>query len=803
MNHMPQFHCSDADSVWQTADRAARALPPAFALSATVAVNPFVGQADQTLAETATLMARLKGISLYPPRDWYASQIACGDITHADLAAGISDAGAGHALTPQALVFATQQARDETIALADMTDLAAGASGIDWPRLIKERIGAFLGVWFDQGQALWPQAKAGGVYAAWKAFASADRTLEIAGLKQFRAHVSHLPATAREAIFVAANQLGLTTRSKERTTETERYFHSLLLDLGGYGQYARQLQFAAERDGAGDDTVIELLAIRLCFETALHAQYHDAIAMGFRASLAACRQPLTPDREGLIDAALQAAAERAHARQLLARLAPQPEEQPAATRPTVQAVFCIDVRSEVFRRALETTDAGLVTSGFAGFFGMGIAHQPGGSSLREHRMPVLLPAGQFACTPADADDAQKKTLSGAFGRFRQAAVSSFAFVEALGPVYAAGLAAASLRLSGKKNGKNHGKAPHLLGTAPLADKCAQAERVLRGLSMTENFARLVVFVGHGATTTNNPFASALQCGACGGHAGDVNARLLAALLNEDAVRAALVEKGIVIPADTLFLAGLHDTVTDEVTLYAEDVDAASHGGDIARLADNLALAGKLARAERQSHAPVPSQMSPSTRSRDFAELRPEWGLAGCTAFIAAERSLTRNASLDGKVFLHDYCWEKDKGFAVLEQIMTAPVVVASWINLQYYGSSVAPALYGAGNKLLHNVVGGIGVLEGNGGMMRAGLPFQSVHDGKKLRHDPLRLLVVLAAPVEAVGDILTRHAGLCQLFDQGWMRLAVLDPVRKATLCYAGNGRWSEAEESLPEAAGF
>ena len=56
-------------------------------------------------------------------------------------------------------------------------------------------------------------------------------------------------------------------------------------------------------------------------------------------------------------------------------------------------------------------------------------------------------------------------------------------------------------------------------------------------------------------------------------------------------------------------------------------------------------------------------------------------------------------------------------------ILTAPVVVASWISLQYYGSTVAPtSVFGAGNKLLHNVTGGIGVVEGNGGLMRSGLP---------------------------------------------------------------------------------
>jgi uncharacterized protein YbcC (UPF0753/DUF2309 family) len=82
--------------------------------------------------------------------------------------------------------------------------------------------------------------------------------------------------------------------------------------------------------------------------------------------------------------------------------------------------------------------------------------------------------------------------------------------------------------------------------------------------------------------------------------------------------------------------------------------------------------------------------------------------------------------------------------------LTAPVVVASWISLQHHGPTVAPELFGTGKKLLHNVAGGIGVVEGNGGVLRAGLPLQSVHDCEGLVHEPLRISVVIEGP--ARGD---------------------------------------------------
>jgi uncharacterized protein len=156
---------------------------------------------------------------------------------------------------------------------------------------------------------------------------------------------------------------------------------------------------------------------------------------------------------------------------------------------------------------------------------------------------------------------------------------------------------------------------------------------------------------------------------------------------------------------------------------------------------------------------------------------------------------TEGRSLEGRAFLHDYVWQRDEGFGVLELIMTAPVVVASWISLQYYGSSVAPDLFGSGNKLLHNVIGGIGVIEGNGGALRAGLPWQSVHDGNALVHEPLRLSVCIEAPCEAMNAILEKHPGVRALFDNRWLHLFALDDAGRMARRYSGNLEWEAVTE--------
>ena len=324
------------------------------------------------------------------------------------------------------------------------------------------------------------------------------------------------------------------------------------------------------------------------------------------------------------------------------------------------------------------------------------------------------------------------------------------------------------------------------------------------MSLTGEFAPLVLMVGHGANVVNNPHASGLHCGACGGYSGEVNARLLASLLNDPEVRTGLAAAGIMVPAQTLFLGALHDTTADDVLIYAEDHPSPAHAEALSQTRTWLKSAGLIARSERALRLPRAATGDDiPKRTRDWAEVRPEWALAGCKAFIAAPRARTGGISLNGRAFLHDYAWRQDEGFGVLELIMTAPVVVASWISLQYYGSSVDPEVWGGGNKLIHNVVGGIGVVEGNGGTLRAGLPWQSVHDGDKLVHEPLRLTVCIEAPLQAMTDILVRHDNVRALFDNRWLHLIALDDEGQMAWRYTGDLEWekvdSEGRTALPE----
>ena len=153
-----------------------------------------------------------------------------------------------------------------------------------------------------------------------------------------------------------------------------------------------------------------------------------------------------------------------------------------------------------------------------------------------------------------------------------------------------------------------------------------------------------------------------------------------------------------------------------------------------------------------------------------------WGLAGNAAFVIAPRARSRGVALEGRSFLHDYEASHDTDGSVLELIMTAPMVVTHWINMQYHASTVDNGRYGSGNKVLHNVVGGrLGVFEGNGGDLRIGLPMQSLHDGEKWIHTPLRLSVFIQAPQTMIETVVHKHAMVKQLLDNRWIHLFRLE----------------------------
>jgi len=591
------------------------------------------------------------------------------------------------------------------------------------------------------------------------------------------------------------------------------------------------------------------------------------------------------------------------------------EEKPPESRPLSQSIFCIDVRSECFRRQLEEI-GGNETFGFAGFFGVPICYQGFSSEQQTDQCPVLLKPKHIVkeIPRASQGKAAEKFLEGQqiaktghslLHDLKENVVTPYVMVEAIGwffgfklfgqtlkpkwfnkamswmkdslaipirttltvdkiqreeayEMVASKHRAAIYRLFTEKYDQQGATVPHdqverlrklalnqiqsdsneneelfrllrwnesdlnqfivelkkdfnlherdidyqihrITQTGfTVSEQVNYVETALRLLGFTKTFARLVLLCAHGSISDNNPYESALDCGACGGNHGVSNARTLAVMANNPQVRQRLAERGITVPPDTHFLPGQHDTTTDEVELYDLEEVPATHRKDLLRLQHDLQEACEKNSRERLARFPdVPAsketeKASPMTkiRSMDWSQVRPEWGLSGHTAFIMGRRSLSKGINFEGRTFLHSYDHSQDPDGKYLEIIMTAPMIVTNWINMEHYFSTVDPTVYGAGSKVYHNVVGNIGVMYGSQSDLCVGLPIQTVFNGDKPYHEPMRLFAIIEAPLERIATLVGRHDILQRLTRNRWINLVAIDPDTKKFFHFRSPKDW-------------
>lgn len=657
------------------------------------------------------------------------------------------------------------------------------------------------------GAAAWPMpGREEGFYPAWRQLAHRDRRVP----RRVRATLQKAPLVPEDAILAALADAAVTDQTRIA------YLQAQLTRLPGW---AAHIHWCTGRHPGIDLT--QYVAVRLAFESALMTHRDGAIAGTVTPQvLPTARERATHlvtrwQLGGVSEAQLATAARilailpvaareslwqnafEGHYRDgLLTALQTAPRRD--TPRPRIQVITCIDTRSEGLRRHLEMRD-GYQSFGFAGFFAVAMRFTDLLGGQPSDLCPVLMsPSCEVAETPlpgASAAAARRTAgashLAGfetAFHAAKDSMAAPFTLAEAAGWVAAPWAAVKTLAPAAGAMARRRLRelfapaAPTVLtvDAIPLDERVLFAQAALTTMGLTRDFGVLVALCAHGSTTENNPYQAAVDCGACGGQPGGPNARAAATILNQREVRDALRGHGIDIPDGTVFVAAQHDTATDRVELLDAHLVPPSHHGELVRLRGDLAAAGAALAAERCAALPgARSRLSPKcaarhvvARSSDWAQVYPEWGLAGNAAFIVGPRSITRGIDLQRRAFLHSYDPDVDPDGAALETILTAPLVVAQWINCQYYFSAVAPEAFGAGTKAIHNVVGTAGVLSGHVGDLRLGLPWQSVAEGGRLVHEPQRLLAVIQAPLGRIDAIVDRNPLLQRLFGNDWIAVA-------------------------------
>jgi uncharacterized protein YbcC (UPF0753/DUF2309 family) len=530
--------------------------------------------------------------------------------------------------------------------------------------------------------------------------------------------------------------------------------------------------------------------------------------------------------------------EHHHQREQLAAISDN-IRSPAYPEPTsarFQVAFCIDDREEAIRRHFEELDPRHITLAVAGFYGVAMRFR----AIDDLRAQALCPAVispnhviEEQPHPDHASWAEKRsrlrarlaTLQHTMAHSSHSLARGAMLTPVLGLVLAFPLslrmlfprAAASIanvftrRLLPPPRSRlavtRHHEAAHdgaALIPGFTLEECATIVRTtLESMGLVKGFAPLVVVLGHGATSANNPHFSAYNCGACGGQNGGPNARAFAAMANDRAVRSLLREAGFDLPETTHFIGGVHDTTSEDITLFDLDLVPPSLASELVALESAFKEARARSaheRCRRFEHAPARLDSARALahveeRAVDLAQARPELGHATNAVCVVGRRALTRGLFLDRRALLVSYDPAIDPDGAILARVLAAAIPVCAGINLEYFFSTVDDEVWGSGSKLPHNLASLLGVMEGSTGDLRTGLPRQMIEV-----HEPVRLLSLIEASPERLLEILEANRGIGELVRNSWIRLVSVDGVTGAMSIFGPNGfePFDLGEASLP-----
>ncbi len=660
---------------------------------------------------------------------------------------------------------------------------------------------------FDQGQAaIAMPGREQGLYRAWKSLALYDAKLYRANTSA-KEWLASLPNDSFHAVEICLRKLHITP---DQITQAMTLMLPSLPGWAGHVKYLVEWT-SAHNPSRHPVSFMDFLAIRLAITCLLWPKALDFITSHFPTHSMQQQKTMQSIYSNIQNA------EAKYRTPLLKQLQVAAENltsKPQESALNAQLIFCIDVRSEPFRRAIES-EGNYATLGFAGFFGLPIAIEGGHATGAGSSCPVLLKPKHIVkevmscCPRSDVTHSKKqdllKKLTMLYHSLKYNFTTPLALVETLGPWLGGAMILRTInQLFARKVhiGLQQTIRPLMnttedIGDIAFADQCNYTASALRIMGLTSGFAPLVVLCGHGSATQNNPYATALDCGACAGRHGGVNAKVLAGILNQKTIRDALRKQQIDIPDHVVFIGAAHITTTDELVIYPRESMTPQQINLLQQLEKDLQNARQKNNQWRcqQMHVnldkPSDAINETSLRSIDWAQTQPEWGLARNAAFIIGPRQLTKNINLEGRSFLHSYDWRQDADGSSLETILTAPMVVTQWINTQYLFSTIDNVAYGSGSKITQNITGKIGIMQGNASDLMQGLAMQSVALSDTVAyHEPLRLMTVVYAPCDLIDPLIKKHAILQRLFGNGWVTLAAINPLDNAVYLLQQDFSW-------------
>nr|WP_297785377.1 DUF2309 domain-containing protein [uncultured Allomuricauda sp.] len=759
-------------------EEASKVIGNTWPLYSFVTSNPLSGFEQLPFSEAANQAKHILNARVYPNASIYRKAWEAGEIEKGELIGALKENGFHE--TPE---FYLKQMESEKA-------IETKNENHDLDRITVKWLSAFM----DEGLAEWEMPfKKSGFYKAWRQLAPCDTEIGKINRKD-------IPKTSESVLSEI-----LSGYSKQEINTIITYHLAALPGWTGYIKH-RSTQ---SRQQTHPIELKDYLAVRLLIAKQLKIDILPTI---------------TKERDNSETANLQylwlKAWEQSWQNQLMHNLEKESistQKNPALKKvPDAQFAFCIDTRSELIRRHVESA-GDYETFGYAGFFGIAMDYESSKDGISRKSCPPIVDSCYSVSEIAQNNKNEQKKIQDKknetqkfwnyfLKRMKNMLPSTFGFVEGSGFFYGMQLlsrtiAPVSLYRFSQRNSSTYESVcePELYKSngeelnIPTEEKAIIVKSAFN-LMGWKQFAPLVLFVGHGSHSANNPFGSSLDCGACAASPGRHNARMLAKLANDSEVRKIIKEKfEIEIPETTFFLGAEHNTTTDEIVLFDSGLPE-SHQKQVISLKRGLKKVQATATQERLgintnsiSHA--------QKKAGNWGETRPEWGLAKNASFIIAPRKATQHMELNGRSFLHSYNWKTDKEGIVLETIMQGPMVVTQWINNHYYFSTVDNDKFGGGTKVTHNITGKFGVVQGNGGDLKTGLPWESLYTSMDTPyHPPLRLSVIIQAPLEQVKSIIAKNENLKGLIDNEWIYLIVMNPLEDGAFYrYKKGTGWSLA----------